>query len=833
MIFFALPFLAAVFVFTLAAPSDNSFVVSSTDRSQTIIGKEGIFNDVEATHPLIYAMDINSNISNRFAKTLVLSKVKNAGNTAKEATFTVVLPEKAFISEFVMEIGGKSYKAYVKEKEEAKNIYNKAVASGQSAGHVEVSARDSNRFTVSVNIEAESKAEFLLTYEELLERRDNQYELVLNIHPGQIVKDLNVQVMINESRPLRFVKTPPLRSGNEISKNDDKLDPSSDIKIINSTSAIVKFSPGPERQKQFGIDLRAKENEGLAGQFVVQYDVERDSRGGEVLLQDGYFVHFFAPEDLEPLSKHVVFVLDTSGSMSGSKMEQLKDAMYSILDQLRPNDIFHIVEFNSNVFVWNIDSEESVKVDISNYQEPFEELTQKNNLPSALSVMNESIQKGKSVIGKIDSRGITNIIGGLETGLHLIKIQRNKEKEEYQPMIIFLTDGYPNVGVSSTDEITKIVTDLNAGEHQIPIFSLSFGRSADKSFLRKLSLKNLGLSRHIYEASDASLQLQDFYRQISSPLLTHVNFKYDSEVEEVTKRDFPIFFRGSEIVVSGRFSGPTLQTSIHGRGSNGTLVLSPSLETPVTSLERLWAYLTVKQDLQRREVAENKIELTKKILDLALKYSFVTEVTSLVVVKPNDTSAVETEDASDSHHRLLLPSSYSPRYSSSIPMAGVPGNPGIAGPQGYYPIMYPRSGAAMSIQNFDGDRHGYRYIMQRRPSYKSRVLPIRLPNLAVSSTPSPTIKSSLPWLSSVLDANNSLNISGGVYEIGGDSTVNLNPDCPKSPVNSTVKGHCTLLKDCPQVHHFLTDFQVYQQYFCPLENKYAGVCCPKINQVLP
>lgn len=70
-------------------------------------------------------MDINSNVSNRFAKTLIHSKVKNPQTTAKEATFSVVLPEKAFISEFVMEIGGKSYKAYVKEKEEAKNIYDK------------------------------------------------------------------------------------------------------------------------------------------------------------------------------------------------------------------------------------------------------------------------------------------------------------------------------------------------------------------------------------------------------------------------------------------------------------------------------------------------------------------------------------------------------------------------------------------------------------------------------------------------------------------------------------------------------------------------------------
>lgn len=64
-------------------------------------------------------------------------------------------------------------------------------------------------------------------------------------------------------------------------------------------------------------------------------------------------------------------------------------------------------------------------------------------------------------------------------------------------------------------------------------------------------MKNLGFARHIYEAADASLQLQEFYKQISSPLLSNVTFNYVSNVTEVTKRHFPILFRGSELVVAG------------------------------------------------------------------------------------------------------------------------------------------------------------------------------------------------------------------------------------------------------------------------------------------
>ncbi|KAG5858214.1 hypothetical protein JTB14_017264 [Gonioctena quinquepunctata] len=74
-------------------------------------------------------------------------------------------------------------------------------------------------------------------------------------------------------------------------------------------------------------------------------------------------------------------------------------------------------------------------------------------------------------------------------------------------------------------------------------------------FSKNISLKNLGFARHIYEAADASLQLQKFYKEISSPLLANVTFKYVSNVSEVTKTYFPILFNGSEIVVSGQI-GP-------------------------------------------------------------------------------------------------------------------------------------------------------------------------------------------------------------------------------------------------------------------------------------
>lgn len=144
--------------------------------------------------PEIQEMLVEANVANRYSKTSITSKVQNTDIKEHEATFTVIIPDKAFISGFVMEIDGKKYKALVQEQEEAKQTYSNAISKGFSAGHVGVSARDSNRFTVLVNIQPQSNTTFYLTYEELLERKEEKYEVVLNVHPGQLVKNFTVQV---------------------------------------------------------------------------------------------------------------------------------------------------------------------------------------------------------------------------------------------------------------------------------------------------------------------------------------------------------------------------------------------------------------------------------------------------------------------------------------------------------------------------------------------------------------------------------------------------------------------------------------------------------------
>uniref|UniRef100_A0A1Y1M955 Inter-alpha-trypsin inhibitor heavy chain H4-like n=2 Tax=Photinus pyralis TaxID=7054 RepID=A0A1Y1M955_PHOPY len=762
-------------ILSIASDHDSAMVISTTTSQPRQDGKESEDVYPLPTVPQIYEVRIRSNISNRFAHTVVVSKMKNYARTAKEVRFSMLLPESAFISGFIMEVGGVNYTATVKEKKEAQSIYNKAVASGDAAAHVAVSARDSSRFTVSANVKPEEKAAFYLTYEEFLVRRNDHYEQIINIHPGQPVKNLLVEVVISESRKITHLKAPPLRSGNEIGSDKLELDPRADISIVNDTAATVTFNPNVERQKALAHIFGTKVENGLVGQFVVQYDVERDPQGGEVLVQDGYFVHYFAPTDLQPLPKQVIFILDTSGSMRGQKIQQLKEAMYKILDQLHERDLFNLVEFNSNARVVDLDNEANSvwyprREVHSTETHPAQNAPDLQNVafPRAYFVNDSNIEAAKKAVSKLLIDGSTVTCSAIKVGLRLAEVERTNPQDsvERQPIIIFLTDGRPT-DPASTNVITQ-VTEYNSDLKHSVIFALGFGGDVDMEFLQKLAQKNSGYAKPIYVAADTSLQLQDFYRQISSPLLANVSFRYEPSVTSLTRTEFPIHFGGSELVVAG-FCGDALPSvTIDGIGVRGRTTLKPTVTRTISNMERLWAYLNIKQLLENKDVSENETSVLKeKALDLALKYSFVTPVSSLVVVKPNDTSAVDMEQVKQKEY-------------------------------GTRPLYSPMRGRARSKART--------HSVLTQQSELNRLLSI------------------LPWLRGLLSGE-SVKLPQGTYKLGINETITDIITCPKTPLNE--EGYCRLLKSCPGVDVLLKSSSDFYDHFCVLKNEFAGVCCPR------
>lgn len=89
---------------------------------------------------------------------------------------------------------------------------------------------------------------------------------------------------IRESQRIQFVRAPPIRSGNQVGDLGTGFDPNAEIHHTGSSSAVVFFRPKLKQQIQLAQKLGTDDSEGLAGQFIVEYDVERPSEGGTVRI---------------------------------------------------------------------------------------------------------------------------------------------------------------------------------------------------------------------------------------------------------------------------------------------------------------------------------------------------------------------------------------------------------------------------------------------------------------------------------------------------------------------------------------------------------------------
>ncbi|XP_052059437.1 inter-alpha-trypsin inhibitor heavy chain H3-like [Mytilus californianus] len=578
----------------------------------------------------ITSLHVQSDIRYRFATTLVTSTVANTDNKSVEAKFDVTLPDAAFITEFVMKIDGKLYPGVINEKEKAKKKYETAKKKGQTAGIVSQKPRHTNRFSVDVNIAAESTVTFNLTYQELLERVYGEYEHIIYIDPGQVVEDFKIDVVIHESRDITKVSVPPIR--NDIISDNSIDEGKNALVTINrptTKSAMIHYAPTTDDQKQ-------QSDQGISGLFVIEYDVERKFDGGEVLVVDGYFVHFFAPSGMKPIPKDILFILDVSGSMLGVKIQQQRDAMDKILQDLNEDDRFNIMEFSSNSKLWQ---------------------------KSLVFVNSNTTQNAREFSQKMNANGGTRANDALKKGIQFLN---NVELESQRiKLIVFLTDGRAR---TSSNTILKNVKTYNT--KGITMFSLAFGNNADYTFIKKLAVQNKGIARRIFEDSDSSLQIKGFYDEISSATLQNLTFKYlgkdDEVVENVTRLNFDTFFDGKELIIAGKMSDDNVNEVdlvVTGDGSDGHIELSldsvvnkgvPELTKPKDFhkiTERIWAYLTIKQLLESAIEVDNdeeKTQLNQRALDLSLKYKFVTPLTSMVVTKPDEKdvgSFEENEDA--------------------------------------------------------------------------------------------------------------------------------------------------------------------------------------------
>ncbi|XP_035308963.1 inter-alpha-trypsin inhibitor heavy chain H4 [Cricetulus griseus] len=560
----------------------------------------------------IYSLTVDSQVSSRFAHTVVTSRVVNRANSAQEATFQIELPRKAFITNFSMVIDGVTYPGIVQDKAAAQEQYSAAVRRGESAGLVKTAGRQTEKFEVSVTVAPNAKITFELVYQELLRRRLGTYELLLKVKPQQLVKHLQMDIHIFEPQGIRLLETESTFMTQELA---DALTTSQ-----NKTKAHIRFKPTLSQQQK----SQNEQDTVLDGDFIVRYDVEQSDSGGSIQIENGYFVHHFAPESLPTMPKNVIFVIDKSGSMSGRKIQQTREALIKILNDLSPKDHFNLIVFDWKATQWT---------------------------QSLMEASEENLKRATEYASKIHAHGGTNINDAM---LLAVKMLDSSNQAELLPkgsvsLIILLTDGEPTEGETNPANIQRNVQE--AINNQYSLFCLGFGFDVHYSFLEKLAQDNGGLARRIYEDSDSALQLQDFYHEVANPLLLSVAFEYPSDaVEVVTQDNFRHHFKGSEMVVAGKLQDQgldVLSAKISGQMHKQNItfqteasIAQKDFQSPKyifhNFMERLWALLTIHQQLEQMVSAsgDELKALESQALNLSLKYNFVTPLTHMVVTKP-------------------------------------------------------------------------------------------------------------------------------------------------------------------------------------------------------
>ncbi|XP_076859132.1 inter-alpha-trypsin inhibitor heavy chain H3-like isoform X4 [Brachyhypopomus gauderio] len=539
----------------------------------------------------IYSFHINSTVTSRYAITVITSRVANRLNESKEIHFEVKISKNAFISKFRMTIEGKSYDGIVKEKEEAQHQYSQAVSRGESAGIVSSVGRTLEEFKTSVTVAAFSKVTFELTYEELLKRRLGKYQLLINAQPMQPVSDFKIDVYIQESPGIAFLDVGGGLSTDELTKA-----------ITTSRSerkAWVNFYPTLEQQTQ----CKSCSQDGLNGDLLITYEVERAKyNSGEVRIENGYFVHYFAPMNIQRIPKNVVFIIDRSGSMHGRKIHQTRLAMLKILGDLAGDDYFGLITFDSYIDVWK---------------------------PELLQATESNLKTAKAFVKEIQDRGATDINAAVLKGVELIN---SHPREGTASILILLTDGDPTSGETNIERIQANVKSAIKGK--FPLYCLGFGFDVNFNFLEKMALENNGAARRIYEDSDADLQLQTGH--------------------SVTYKD------------------PSAEA------------LEPE---KYFTVQRIWAYISVKQLLEKEVTLEGEAKeaAKKEALDLSLKYKFVTPLTSMVVTKPQEeeTQVAHKPKEGKQHPSLDTPDRSAIPHHPGFPiLASHPGHHGLPGPPG-------------------------------------------------------------------------------------------------------------------------------------------------------
>lgn len=570
-------------------------------RDEVILLPGRIIAPSQVENPItLKSYDIDVSIRDNVATTTVEQRLVNHSGHTVEAKFLYPLPEDANYSGFTLTINGKPVEGKLMEKDEARRQYYEIVRKLIDPGLLEFVDNRTVQASIAPIFAGEEKT-VRLSYTQLLAKDGGmtryQYPFAMKQGRHIPVEKASVDVSLKTAQPLKTIYSPShspkvVRKGAQEAEVSLTLDKST---VLQEKNFVLYFNQAPGSG-----DLSANS---------LTYRKSAD--------EDGFFLFALqAPHDLGDrvkLPKNIVLVLDTSGSMSGDKIAQAKQALRYIIERLRPEDRFNIVQFNT---------------DVSSYKE---------------ELISASPAHKKDALAYVDALradGSTNIEEALRTAF-----RQAKNTDTNPDYVIFLTDGEPTVGMTDTPGLLKVAQESNA--NRANLFNFGVGYNLNTQLLEKLSTENHGSSTYVEPNEDLELALTGFYNKMESPVLTEVSLDFGAlNVGKLYPSEVGDLFAGSEVILLGRYKGGGAQTIVmSGKVGSETksyrfpVTWETSRHTTHSHLPRLWAGRRIAYLLDQIKQNGENAELKSEVIDLSKQYGILTPYTSFLALDPNESGS--------------------------------------------------------------------------------------------------------------------------------------------------------------------------------------------------
>ncbi|MBS0657454.1 MAG: VWA domain-containing protein [Verrucomicrobia bacterium] len=558
-------------------------------------------------HPVYAPLEVSRHqvkveIEGQVATTSVDQEFYNPASRVVEGTYFFPVPRDAQIAKFQLEIDGKWTDPELLDAAKARAIYEDIVRRQKDPALLEYANNRLYKARI-FPIEPRSHKRVRISYREVLPQDFGalayRYPLNTEKFSAAPLKNLSIEVEAKLDRAYGSVYSP---------SHAVKVTSEAGGKRFRASFEASNLRPDTDFELLFAAPVKG------TGEAPLSLLAYRDPLGAAD--DDGYFVLFAAPPvgaggKAQPAPKDVVFVLDTSGSMNGPKIEQARKALSFCVNNLNAGDRFDLIRFSSEN----------------------EALFGKLEENSA-----DSRKRALSFIDGLKAMGGTAIHDALQRALEM-------KGDSARPfVVIFLTDGLANIGPSKNDEILGMLRKRSGAGTRV--FSFGIGHDVNTHLLDQIAEQTRAASTYVLPTEDLEVKLSNFFAKITEPVLTELKLDVTGgdgvRFTSLHPQTLPDLFAGDQLVLTGRFRGKgEAQVTLRGKraGQEQEVALKVSFDAPRERdasrefIPRLWATRRVAFLLDEIRLRGDHKELREEVTVLARKFGLVTPYTAYLILE--------------------------------------------------------------------------------------------------------------------------------------------------------------------------------------------------------